>query len=206
MLLISYCSAAQGDVLENLRQRLLRVNSLEQANQLLSDDEITGNILSIDSNLDSSGFAKYWLETGVGEILISHPHEDTTYLFKLIKLDSIKSFRVQYIFIDGKKLNRKEIDDLRNLIFKRIDHGDEFANLAEEYSMDGNSKKGGDLGWFEEGQMMIEFQNAIEKHRIGEVFKVDIQSNKWYYIVKKSHLPRYKKIASVVVLQIINNH
>jgi parvulin-like peptidyl-prolyl isomerase len=204
-LLLSFNLLAQDKKVENLKLRLLKINSIDQVKNMLMENEMIGDILTIDSKIDSSQFAKYWISRNIGEILITQPAKDTTYLFKLIKLDSIKLFRVQYIFLDKTKLSLKKIDSLRRLIFRRLDKGNKFDALAREYSMDGNSMKGGDLGWFEEGQMMEEFQNAISKHQLGETFKVDIESKGWYYIVKNSFLPKFNKKAIVFYLQSINN-
>jgi parvulin-like peptidyl-prolyl isomerase len=205
-LLLSFSLLSQDKKVENLRLRLLKINSIDQAKNMLMENAMIGDILTIDSNIDSSGFAKYWISRSIGEILISQPARDTTYLFKLIKLDSIRSFRVQYIFLDKTKLSLKKIDSLRNLIFRKLDLGSGFETLAREYSMDGNSKKGGDLGWFEEGQMMAEFQDAISKHRLDETYKVDIESKGWYYIVKNSYLPKFNKKAIVFYLESINDN
>lgn len=202
---VRFSSMAQESATENLRQRLLKINSVNEARKLLLDDKIVGDILTVDSSSDSSGFTKYWLEKEVGEILISHANQDTTYLFKLVSVDSVPVFRVQYIYLDGAKLNSRQIEETRAMIYKRISQGDKFETLANQYSMDGNSKKGGDLGWFEEGQMMQEFQDAISRHQLGEVFSVDIPSQRWYYIVRNTHRPKHKKTSTVVYVLHPNN-
>jgi parvulin-like peptidyl-prolyl isomerase len=52
--------------------------------------------------------------------------------------------------------------------------------------MDGNTN-GADLGYFEEGVMASEFENAVRARRKDEIFKVDVPSKNWYYVVKKTH-------------------
>jgi PPIC-type PPIASE domain len=193
--------------IDTIKQLLIGINSIDQAKRFLKESEMDGDILTIGPKIDSSAFAKLLISKETGEVLTSESNEkDITYLFKILKIDNIKSFRVQYIFLDNTKLNLKQIDSLRSLIFKRIGKGDKFESLAKEYSMDGNSKKEGDLGWFEEGQMMKEFEDSILKHRFEEVFKVDIAEKKWYYIVKNSHIPRYGKKATVLYLEIKNSN
>lgn len=101
-----------------------------------------------------------------------------------IAFSKCKSMRVSYIYLDGSKLNKEEIRTLRDKIISKYKKGTSFARLANTYTMD-NSKEG-DLGWFEEGQMEKSFQEAILKHKKGEIFTVDIPSNNWFYVVLKT--------------------
>jgi len=52
----------------------------------------------------------------------------------------------------------------------RIEGGEDFGELAKEYSEDiGSGQEGGDLGWTMTGQMVPEFDAAIERGKIGEI-------------------------------------
>lgn len=60
-------------------------------------------------------------------------------------------------------------EDLR----QRADSGEDFAELAREYSGDpGNAQQGGDLGWFERGTMVAPFEEAAFNLEPGEVSDV----------------------------------
>lgn len=103
---------------------------------------------------------------------------------KSISFSKCKSMRVSYIYLDGSKLNGDEIGNLRKKIISDYNNGTSFAVLANKYTMD--SSKDGDLGWFDEGQMEKDFQDAIVKHKKGEIFTVDIAANNWFYVVLKT--------------------
>ncbi|TXS90884.1 molecular chaperone SurA [Parahaliea maris] len=61
---------------------------------------------------------------------------------------------------------RQKAADLK----QRIEGGEDFAELAKEYSEDiGSAREGGDLGWTQRGQMVPEFENAMESATIGEI-------------------------------------
>jgi foldase protein PrsA len=50
---------------------------------------------------------------------------------------------------------------LANDLRQKIEGGEDFARLAEEFSDDpGSAAKGGDLGWFGKGVMIKEFEDA----------------------------------------------
>lgn len=52
----------------------------------------------------------------------------------------------------------------------RIEGGEEFGELAKEYSEDiGSGQEGGDLGWTMKGQMVPEFDAAMARGEIGEI-------------------------------------
>lgn len=52
----------------------------------------------------------------------------------------------------------------------RIEGGEDFGELAKEYSEDiGSGQEGGDLGWTMRGQMVPEFDAAMAQAKIGEI-------------------------------------
>jgi peptidyl-prolyl cis-trans isomerase C len=52
---------------------------------------------------------------------------------------------------------------------KQIESGEEFAKVAALYSECPSGKDGGDLGEFEPGQMVVEFDNVVFSNDIGKV-------------------------------------
>ena len=51
----------------------------------------------------------------------------------------------------------------------RIEQGEDFATLARAQSQDpGSASEGGDLGWVTPGQMVPEFEQAMDQLGIGE--------------------------------------
>jgi peptidyl-prolyl cis-trans isomerase SurA len=52
----------------------------------------------------------------------------------------------------------------------RAEAGEDFADLAREYSEDiGSAQEGGELGWVSPGQMVPEFQQAMDKTAVGQI-------------------------------------
>ncbi len=94
-------------------------------------------------------------------------YEKNIDLFKLGKRAEL-----EYVIFDVKpssqdeekvKVEAIEIKDL-------LDEGEDFADLAEEYSQDeGSAAKGGDLGWFGKGDMVEPFEEAAFSLKIGEI-------------------------------------
>ncbi len=66
----------------------------------------------------------------------------------------------------------------------RVNAGDDFAELAREFSGDpGSAALGGDLGWFRRGRMVREFEEAAFRLIDGQVSDV-VQSDFGFHIIK----------------------
>lgn len=71
-------------------------------------------------------------------------------------------------------------------ILDRVNNGESFEELAKKYSEDGSSSDGGDLGYFEKGDMVENFQKAIEEIEVGELNPNIVETPYGYHIVKKT--------------------
>ena len=64
-----------------------------------------------------------------------------------------------------------------------IENGGDFAEIAKEKSEDvGSAIEGGDLGWFKEGQMVPEFNDACFDGKVGEL--VIVQSQYGFHLIE----------------------
>ncbi len=103
------------------------------------------------------------------------PYKLNANTFRLAKLvekasrpDSVKA---RHILITTNDADTR-IDSIKNVISK----GQSFTELAEKYSQDqGSAVNGGDLGWFKEGLMVEEFNNACFSATKGDLVVVKTQ-------------------------------
>ena len=69
-------------------------------------------------------------------------------------------------------------------VLQKLNSGESFAKLAEQYSIDGSRKRGGDLGEFGKGMMVKEFEQAafaLEKGQVSGIVKTQFG----YHIIKR---------------------
>ena len=198
--------SANAQRIEEIKLELSKVTTLPEAHDYIRNSgKLIGDLLYLKSGTDTTALDVDLLSTEKGD-LIDFESEDkkTHYFFKTIVTTYVNSYRIQYIFLDNRKLCLDQIDSLRTIILKRVGDGEPFDQLAREYSMDANAKKGGDMGWVEEGRMHSEFEQTMKRKKLHEVYIVDVPVNKWFYVVKNAHAPRVDKKVTVLWIELPN--
>ncbi len=78
-------------------------------------------------------------------------------------------------------VSEAEAKKLISEVKQRIDAGASFADQAKRFSQDGSAQQGGDLDWLSPGQTVPEFEEAINKLKVGEIGMVQTQFG-WHLI------------------------
>ncbi|MDD5025497.1 MAG: peptidyl-prolyl cis-trans isomerase [Methanoregula sp.] len=68
-------------------------------------------------------------------------------------------------------------------MMKRINDGEDFAEVAKRFSSCPSGKKGGDLGWFGKGQMVPEFEQVAFENEPGKVVG-PVKTQFGYHVIK----------------------
>lgn len=88
-------------------------------------------------------------------------------------------------------------------VFKELEDGVDFAELAVEYSTDpGTKEEGGDLGWFGRGKMVPEFEDTVFSMEVGEISQ-PVKTDYGYHIIKltdrkEAHTPDLAEVEDQV--------
>ncbi len=107
-------------------------------------------------------------------------------VYHLIKKVKTKDtiVRASHILIKAVPGKEAEAKKEANALYKQLRKGADFAKMAREKSADkGSAVRGGDLGWFEKGQMVKPFEKAAFSGRVGRVLK-PIKTRFGYHIIK----------------------
>ncbi len=86
-------------------------------------------------------------------------------------------------------------------IYKKVQAGEDFAKLAENYSEDeATAKEGGDLGYFQRGRMVPEFDSKAFSMSIEEI-SAPVKSQFGFHIIKLVDIrnPHFKSIDDIEV-------
>ncbi|AQQ52550.1 peptidylprolyl isomerase [Planococcus lenghuensis] len=77
-----------------------------------------------------------------------------------------------------------EDEETANEVIERLEAGEDFAELAAEFSTDpGSAENGGELGWFGTGAMVPAFEDAAYALEVGEVSE-PVQSDYGFHIIE----------------------
>jgi hypothetical protein len=97
--------------------------------------------------------------------------------------------RVGQIFLDTSIFSKRFADSLANDIMNRVRTGQSsFEEMAETYSMGGEGRTKGDLGWIAVGALLPPIEKELAKRKKGEVFKV--WSATGLHVIRKSENPK----------------
>ncbi len=110
--------------------------------------------------------------------------------YKLYKVtdifeDTVDYARASHILIKG------EDDEARQearRILNEIRSGASFEDMAREYGTDGTAPKGGDLGWFETGKMVDEFNDAVFSATRTGLINNPVKTQFGYHIIRVDEL------------------
>jgi len=121
---------------------------------------------------------KYYDEEIIGEMQASHilikaEYKDNASKDEIQKAKDKAKAEAEALI---KKLNAAKKDEVKEL----------FAKLAKENSDDGSASEGGDLGWFNKGDMVASFEKATIELKVNEYTKEVVESEYGYHIILKT--------------------
>lgn len=179
---------------QTVTEKFQKITTMEQAQQYIAaNPDLKPAILELAYGKDSALIDKRLLRQNKGDVF------SVGYVtYKVIDVKESIALRASYIFLDGGSLTKSEIDSLKKIIVNKANAGESWTKLSDEYTMDGN-KTHGDTDWFwGEFSFPKEFQDAVQAHKLGEIFFVDVPEKQWHYIVKKTHNDDIKKEIKVL--------
>jgi len=182
---------------ELLVQQIL-VKSIEDANNAINrinegeDFSLIAQQISISGDASSGGMMK-WRKAIDMPKLFSEAIQDITigdntqplksgagyHILKLVNqrgplVEYQDQWKSRHILLTPSAIrNSEQTKNALNEIRIRIIDGEDFAELADEFSEDpGSAKKGGDLGWLGLGVLADEFEKTMIESEIGEISEV----------------------------------
>ncbi len=120
---------------------------------------------------------------------------------------SIDEFSVAHIFFNPKKGGAEAAYKRAEVALKKLQTGESFETLAEQFSEDSNFTTGGSLGTFKSGEFLSEIEEAISGLKVGETTSI-VKSRMGFHIVKVTNKklamdPQFEKAKDRVKAQLL---
>lgn len=183
-ILATSITAAQN----SLETELDSINDETEAAKFIEDHKINkGTLYVFNKEKHKTKLAQELFKMGKGgSKMIANEIEKIYY--KVIDKYDVPYYRVSYVYLDGTNKTKEEIFEWEQRIFSKYQQGYKFKDLAQQYSMDSNATRGGDMGWFTKGTMDPEFEEAVinSPNSVGDLFMVHIQNKNRHYVVLKT--------------------
>jgi foldase protein PrsA len=131
-----------------------------------------GPFADLDEFLESSGLTEADIETVIRGGLMQEKMFDAHGGLK----EMVEQVHARHILV--------ETEEEGDAVLARLEEGEDFVDLAAEYSIDtGSQDGGGDLGWFPRGVMVAEFDEAAFDLEIGETSEL-IKTQFGYHVIE----------------------
>jgi peptidyl-prolyl cis-trans isomerase D len=194
----------QDDLLarEWIEQMEDEFREVEEVRQFLSlNSDTPWNPRNFRKNELPESIADFMFEAQPGDIYGPYFENNSYRLSRLVAINSVPdSVRARHILLQPAsemdyQRAREQADSLLNVLRR----GGDFQTMALQYSDDTGSRfDGGNLGWFEEGMMVPEFNDAVFAARRGDYFIVETQFG--FHIVQVTERAREVKKVQVATL------
>ena len=125
-----------------------------------------------ETQIDEEDIEKYYEEKAIGDIKASHI---------LIKSDATDDMTEK----EKEEAEEKALETAKEII-KKLKKGEKFEDLAKEYSDDSSASDGGNVGYFNRGDMVSEFEEAAIELKVDEYTKEPVKSQYGYHIILKT--------------------
>lgn len=162
------------DELDNFRNQF----GVETDEELLEIIQEQIDIDSIDTFIDDFIIPPLVLqELSVAEVDVTEDQKKEYFEENEDQFD--KQVEASHILVEDKE-TAEEIKD-------KLDAGEDFAELAKEYSTDGSASRGGELGFFGKGEMVEPFEEAAFAMEIGAISDL-VESEYGFHIIKVTNI------------------
>jgi len=183
----------------DFNKELDSILSKEDAKSFIkANKDIKGKVIVFNKEKHKTQLAEDLFKLSKGGKKVVKSEYNNTY-YKILDKEKVIHHRSSFIYFDGSNMNIDEINIKRFKIISQYKQGYKFGELAKLHSMDISANRGGDSGWFPEGRMHPDFENAVKSHNTEDIFTLDIKERNWHYVILKTH--DAKKIEEVTVLR-----
>lgn len=148
---------------------------------ILKDKDFNEQLELAIKHLKRQLIADMWLKMELDKQSISIYEMKEFYKNNISEFKKPKQVHARHILLKTEAEAKYVIDLLSKYSGERLQN--EFAESAKKLSTGPSGPRGGDLGYFAEGVMVPEFNDAVFSMKVGEISKAPVKTNFGYHII-----------------------
>jgi peptidyl-prolyl cis-trans isomerase C len=156
---------------ELINQELFYAEAIET--ELDKDEQFIAEMAEVRTNM----LKQFYVRQLLADVNISEEEVETYYNENKAQFSKPAQAKASHILVDT--------EEQANDIKAEIEGGMTFEEAASKYSKCPSNAKGGDLGFFGQGQMVPEFETAVFAMEVGEM-SAPVQTQFGFHLIKKT--------------------
>ncbi|MCI5972163.1 MAG: peptidylprolyl isomerase [Anaerococcus sp.] len=174
-------------IANDIKKNDIKIDDKEVDDALMQSVQNFGGQEQFDKTLDDYNMSLDKFKETLKKDLMYKKHREWFDTNNEVTDDEIKKYfednKDEFVKVDASHILVQDEETAKE-IKEKINNGEDFAKLAEEYSTDtASAKNGGSVGAFSKGQMVKEFEDAAFSMKEGEVSD-PVKSQFGYHIIK----------------------
>ncbi len=149
--------------------------------KVLDSDAYKKQYAQIVKRIEKQLATKVWQDRLVDKIEISEADAKAFYKKHISEFETKEQIRARHILVKSDADAKAILVSLRNLSGEKLKES--FIKAAKEKSTGPSGSQGGDLGYFEQGQMVPAFNDAAFALSVGEITKLPVKTEFGYHLI-----------------------
>ncbi len=168
---------------------------------VLNSKEFKNEYVKVQERVKKQLAIQVWQKQQLDKVKISDKELKSYYNKNKEEFNEKESVHARHILVKNEDEAKKIVLELKSLSGNALK--DRFIALAKSKSTGPSGPKGGDLGYFAQGQMVPAFNDTVFKMKVGTVTKTPVKTQFGYHIIyledkKKSTVRKFSEVETVI--------
>ncbi len=168
---------------------------------VLNSKEFKSEYVKVQERVKKQLAIQVWQKQQLDKVKISDKELKSYYNKNKEEFNEKESVHARHILVKNEDEAKKIVLELKSLSGNALK--DRFIALAKSKSTGPSGPKGGDLGYFAQGQMVPAFNDTVFKMKVGTVTKTPVKTQFGYHIIyledkKKSTVRKFSEVETVI--------
>ena len=168
---------------------------------VLNSQEFKSEYTKVQERVKKQLAIQVWQKQQLDKVKVSDKELKNYYNKNKEEFNEKESVHARHILVKTEDEAKKIISELKSLSGNALK--DKFISLAKSKSTGPSGPKGGDLGYFAQGQMVPAFNDTVFKMKVGTVTKTPVKTQFGFHVIyledkKQSTVRKFDEVKTVI--------